>query len=177
MAEPSRGTNDEAVHDTAATAKETVGKLAGDVKGAAGDFKAAAIGQTRELYETARQQATTFADRRKDEAAQSVSDLAASLRQTGKAFEERPNIHGFVGSAADGLEQLATGLRDRSFADIYGDVEAYARRSPATVGAVAVVAGFLLARFIKSSADSLSEASAASRSTAGRRRASVPLDA
>lgn len=155
--------------------------VASEVKGAAGDLTSAAVEQGRQLYEAAREQATGFADQRKNDAAQSVQDLAASLRETGKTFGERPNIQAFVGSAADGLDQLAGGIRDRSFADIYGEVEAYARRSPATVGAVAVAAGFLLARFIKSSADDLSESHAASqaRGSAGaarRRRSPRPLD-
>lgn len=153
--------------------------IAQEVKGVAGDLKTAAVEQGRHLYEAAREQATSFADQRKNDAAQSVADLASSLRETGRSFGERPNIQAFVGSAADGLDQLAGGLRDRSFADIYGDVERYARRSPATVGAVAVVAGFLLARFIKSSADGLSESHAASQrgggaaaAAAAKRRAS-----
>jgi hypothetical protein len=66
-----------------------------------------------------------------------------------------------VGTAADGLEQLATGLRERSFGDIYGDVEAMARRQPVTFAAGAAIAGFLLARFIKSSAEEMAENNAA----------------
>jgi vacuolar-type H+-ATPase subunit H len=135
-----------------------------DAKGIAGDLKTAAVERGRDLLEGARQQATSFADQRKNDAAKSVSDIASSLRETGKTFEERPNIQALVGSAADGLEQLATGLRESSFADLYGEAEAYARRSPVVVGAVAAAAGFLLARFIKSSADELSASAAATRS-------------
>lgn len=151
-----------------------------EAKNAATDIKAAALDQGKQLYETAKVQATGFADQRKNDAAQSVTDLASSLRETGKTFGDRPNIQAFVGSAADGLEQLADGLRERSFAEIYADVEDYARRSPATVGAVAVVAGFLLARFIKSSSDELSgkgavarRASAGARARASSARAAV----
>lgn len=149
-----------------------VGDVTDEVKGAAGDLKSAAVNQSRQLYETARSQATSFADQRKNDAAQSVADLAASLRETGGTFGERPNIQAFVGSAADGLEQLADGLRDRSFAEIYSDVEDYCRRSPMTVAAGAAVAGFLLARFIKASSDDLSEKGAAARASAGRRATS-----
>lgn len=131
--------------------------------GVAEDLRAAALDQGRRLLDDAKRQATSYADDRKNEAARSVSDIAASLRETGRSFEDRPNIRAFVGNAADGLDQLAEGLRERSFAELYGEAEAYARRSPVVVGAVAVVAGFLLARFIKSSADELSESSAAAR--------------
>ena len=117
--------------------------------------------QSRGLLQAARGTATGFVDQRKDTAAQSIADLASSLRETGNTFEEQPSLKAFVGSAADGLDQLATGLKERSFADIYADVEAMARRQPITFGAGAAIAGFLLARFIKSSADELSEANAA----------------
>lgn len=154
---------------TGSSARPGDGDLAGIASGMAGDIAGAAVAQGRQLLETARGQATSFADERKNSAAQSISDLAGSLRDTGKTFEDRPNIASFVGSAADGLEQLAGGIRDRSFADLYGEVETYARRQPVTVAAVALVAGFLAARFIKSSADELSEANAARRSGAGGR--------
>lgn len=150
--------------------------VAADAKDAANDIGSAALEGGRQLFESARSQATSFADGRKNDAAQSVADIASSLRDTRNTFEDRPNIQAFIGSAADGLEQLATGLRDRSFADLYADVESYARRSPVMVGAVAALAGFALARFIKSSADELSEAGArdvARRSAARRRPASL----
>ena len=146
--------------------------IAGDAKdaakSAAKDLKSAAVAQGRQLLEAAKDEATSFADQRKNDAADSVSGIASSLRETGRTFEDRPNIKTLVESAADGLEQLAGGLRERSFADIYSDVEAYARRSPATVGAVAVVAGFVLARFIKSSSDDLSEAASDAARTRAR---------
>lgn len=156
-------------------AAQAAAGVADEVQGAAGDIKSAAKEHGRHLFETAKSEATGFADRRKDDAAKSVSDIAASLRGTGQSLEERPNIRAFVEGAADGLESLADGLRDRSFADIYGDVEAYARRSPLAVGAVAVAAGFLLARFIKSSSDDLSDKARDSRnartpSSSGRTR-------
>lgn len=149
-----------------------------EVKGAAEDLKSAAAEHGRNLLETAKAGATTFADQRKNDAAKSVSDIASSLRGTGQSFEDRPNIKAFVDSAADGLETFADGLKQRSFADIYGDIEDYARRSPLTVGAVAVAAGFLLARFIKSSSDDLSDQAELSRSrSSGRAKAAAPVDA
>lgn len=139
------------------------GGIASEAKAVAGDLKSAAIEQGRQLYEGARQQATSYADERKNEAANSVSGIASSLRDTGKSFGERPNIQAFVDNAADGLEQLASGLRERSFAELYGEAESYARRSPVIVGVAAAAAGFMLARFIKSSADELSEAASATQ--------------
>lgn len=134
-----------------------------DLGGIAGDIAGTAAAQGRVLLESAKGQAVSFADQRKDSAAQSIASIASSLRDTGKGFEEQPNLQTFVASAADGLDQLATGLRDRSFAELYGDIEAYARRQPVVMAAGAAIAGFLLARFIKSSADELSDANARRR--------------
>lgn len=126
--------------------------------GAATDLAGAALEQGRALLGGAREQATGFADLQKDQAAQSVADLATSLRSTGETFEGRPNIQAFVGSAADGLESLADSIRDRSFLELYGEAERFARERPVAVGTGALIAGFLLARFIKSSADGLANA-------------------
>jgi hypothetical protein len=137
----------------------------GEVSGSLSDLKDAATEHGKTLLEGAKQQATSLVDRQKDNAALTVFEFASSLRETGKGFEERPNIQAFVHTAADGLEKLATGLQDRSFVDLYGEAEDYARRSPLIVGAAALGAGFLLARFIKSSSAGLQEAAAASQAT------------
>ena len=91
----------------------SVGKLAhdgramisdvGELKDAAGDIAGAAVEQGKQLLVTVRSQATDYVDSRKDEAAKTVSDFASSLRETTKSLEDRPNIHAFVNSAADGL--------------------------------------------------------------------------
>lgn len=150
----------------------SVGDITGIATGVAGDIADAAKEQGKNLLESAKGQATTFADERKGNAAQSIAEIANSLRETGGGFEDRPSIKAFVGTAADGLDQLAEGIRDRSFAEIYSDVESFARRQPVTVAAGAVLAGFLLARFIKSSAEELAEASSAARAQAAAQQRS-----
>lgn len=126
-----------------------------ELTGLASDIASTAVNHGKQILDAARGQATGFLDQRKNDTAQSISDLASSLRDSGKTFEDRPNILSFMGSAADGLEQLADGIRDRSFAEIYADAEDFARRKPLVLGAATIAAGFLLARFIKSSADEL----------------------
>ncbi len=125
------------------------------LKGDVGDMAGAAVERGRYFIDSAREQATDYADRRKDDIAQSVADFATSLRESTHSFDERPNIRAVVDSAADGLEQLADSIRDRSFADIFNDFEDVVRRRPATVAAVSVAVGFLTARFLKSTAEDL----------------------
>jgi ElaB/YqjD/DUF883 family membrane-anchored ribosome-binding protein len=118
-----------------------------------GDIAGAAVERSRYFIDSAREQATDYVDRRKDDVAQSVADFATSLRESTHSFDERPNIKAVVDSAADGLEQLADSIRDKTFADFFNDFENVVRRRPATVAAVSVAVGFLAARFIKSTAD------------------------
>jgi hypothetical protein len=126
------------------TLKEDVGEIAG-----------AAVERGRHFLDSAREQATVYVDHRKDGVAQSVADLAHSLRESTSSFEDRPNIRAFVDSAAEGLDQLAESIRERSFADIFNEVEEVVRHRPAVVAAISVALGFLTARFIKSSAEGL----------------------
>ncbi len=125
------------------------------LKGDVGDIAGAAVERSRYFIDSAREQATDYVDRRKDDVAQSVADFATSLREATHSFDERPNIRAVVDTAAEGLEQLADSIRDRSFADFFNDFEDVVRRRPATVAAVTVAVGFLTARFIKSTAEDM----------------------
>lgn len=125
------------------------------LKGDVGDIAGVAVERGRHFMDAAREQATVYVDRRKDDMAQSVADFATSLRESTASFDDRPNIRAFVDSAAEGLDQLADSIRDRSFADIFNQVEDVVRQRPAIVAAASVTLGFLAARFIRSSADGL----------------------
>ncbi|MEH3145182.1 MAG: hypothetical protein PGN34_07490 [Methylobacterium frigidaeris] len=111
-----------------------------------------AIERSFSLVEAAREQVGGYVDRRKSDAAQSVSDMASALRESGKGLEQQPNVRAFFDSAADGLEQLSGSIRERSFEEFYSDIEAVARRRPAAVAVATFLTGFLAARFIKASA-------------------------
>lgn len=120
-----------------------------------GDLADAAVERGRGFVEAARTQATDYAQSRKGDAARSVGDLAEALRTSSQSFEDRPNIRAVIDSAAEGLDQLSGTIRDRSFTDLYADAEAVARRSPAVAAAAGALAGFVLARLIKASSDTL----------------------
>ena len=118
----------------------------------------------------AKSQATTYVDRRKDEVAQSIADFANSLREALGQFDDRPGIREFVDSAAGGLDQVADSIRERSFNEIFELGEDLIRRRPGSVAVATMVAGFLAARFIKSSAENIREAEAERRRIAGGQR-------
>jgi hypothetical protein len=129
------------------------------LKGDVGEMAGAAMDQGRHLLDSAREQATGFVDQRKDDLAQSVVNLANSLRDSGSAFEDRQQIRALVDSAAGGLEQLAENIRGRSLADMLADVEGLVRRRPAVAAAATMAAGFLVARFVKASVNSAARGS------------------
>jgi hypothetical protein len=130
----------------------------------------AAVEQGRQFIDSAKEQAAGYVDQRKDEVAQSVQGLAQSLRDACKQFDDRPNIRAFTDSAADGLEHFAESIRSRSFNEIFEDVEAVVRRRPGAVAGASLAAGFLLARFIKASAENIREAEYARRRSQGAGR-------
>jgi hypothetical protein len=121
--------------------------LQGDVENLAG----VAAEQGRGLLDAARLQAQDYVERRKGEAAQSVQDLAQSLRGSGRDMADKPHVRAFFDSAADGLEQLGSSIERRSLGEFYGEAEAFARRAPVAVAVGTFVVGLLAARFIKSS--------------------------
>ncbi|HSP25567.1 MAG TPA: hypothetical protein VLQ65_10345 [Saliniramus sp.] len=108
-------------------------------------------GRGREFIEAAKRHAAEYAAGRKDGAARSVEDVAHSLRESGRAFEDTPHIRAFVDSAAVGLENFAADIRDRPLDDLYADAEDFARRHPVAIATGASLAGLMIARFFKSS--------------------------
>ncbi|GJE55149.1 MULTISPECIES: hypothetical protein [Methylobacterium] len=124
-----------------------------DLKRDVEDTVDVAVERGRGFAAAARTHAVNLAEGRKAEAAKSVSGLAHSLRDSGRTFDDRPNVKAFFDSAAEGLDDLAGSIETRSFNDFYQDAEAFARRSPVAVAVATFAAGFLLARFVKSSGE------------------------
>ncbi len=102
----------------------------------------------------ATQQAKTLLRRQKDLAAEQIEGMAQILRRTSEELQAQ-----HPGMVADCTRQvvrtidgLAAALRDRDINTLIADVEDYARHQPALFMAGATAAGFMLARFLKSSA-------------------------
>ena len=150
---------------------ESLDALKDDVGGLAN----AAVSRGLGFVDAARVQAVDYAAERKGDAARSVGDLAKALRESGKTFDDRPNIRAVMDSAADGLDGLAGTIRDKSFSELYTDAERVARAPPVAVAVAGAVAGFLVARLVKASSDSLREAAGEiGREVASAARAPAP---
>jgi hypothetical protein len=105
--------------------------------------------------EPVKQQARDFAERQKQAGAEQIGGVARAVKGTAEQLErELPFAAEYVRQAADSLEGAADTLRQKSVDDIAHSIADFARQQPAAFLGGAVLAGFVLARFLKSSADS-----------------------
>jgi hypothetical protein len=109
----------------------------------------------REMAHQVKEQAYSTADRQKEAAAQQMGGWAQALRTAADDLRNRGQemAAAYVGQAADGLERASGTVRARDVDELIGTIEDFARRQPVAFLGGAVVAGFGLARFMRSSAD------------------------
>ena len=103
--------------------------------------------------------ARSAADEQKNVAAGRVGGVARALRVASDDLHDQGQslVAGYSRQVAEGLESMAQSLSRRSLGDLVEGVEDFARERPVAVLGGAMVAGFALARFMKSSAGRRSE--------------------
>jgi len=137
----------------AAEARQRAGEAVESVKGKAVSLADEARVQGEELLDTARERAESIAEEQKAMGAEKASRFAEAIRHAAEDLEgASPEVARHVRSAADSVQGIASALRDRSAGQIFEDATAFARRQPTAFFGVAALAGFALARFMKSSA-------------------------
>jgi adenylosuccinate lyase len=100
--------------------------------------------------EAIRGTAEDFAEQRKREGAERIKGLGRAVHGAADEIgKEIPQAADYVHSAADRLERAADELRNRSIEDLIGTLTRFARQQPAAAFAGAVLAGFVLSRFLK----------------------------
>ena len=115
----------------------------------AGDLKR----QAEETAHGMRDRARSMADQQKHAAAGRVEGVAHALRRASDDLREQgqPMIAEYSRYAAEGLESMAQSIDRRDVDDFVEGVENFARERPVAFLGGAMVAGFALARFMKSS--------------------------
>lgn len=130
------------IKEQAATLAARAGEIAGDVKDraveAAGSARAAAV-------ELADQKATTAKDSLADEGHRLADTMRSSAAARGQTLQAK-----VIEVAAGSVDAFADTLSGRSISDLMADVQTYARRHPGVFVAGAALAGFALARFVRS---------------------------
>jgi hypothetical protein len=119
------------------------------VKQQAGELKR----QAKAAADDMRSRAGSVVDQQKHAAAGRVEGIAHALRAASDQLREQgqPMVAEYSRYAAEGLETMAQSLDRRDVGDFVEGVEQFARERPVVFLSGAMVAGFALARFMKSS--------------------------
>jgi len=117
--------------------------------------------------------------RQKESAADRMEQVANAVRSGGRELPGGDGETGrYVEMAADRLESFGRQLREKDINGLIADMQDMARRSPAAFFGGSVLAGFMLARFMKSSSspadDSTGHAQASDSADAGEQGWSHP---
>lgn len=139
----------EAAQDLASTARETARGIREEATAAFEDVKA----EGAAVVESAKQRAMEFADEQKEAGARQAEGIAGSIhRAAGELEDGAPWLARHVHAAAGTVETMARTLRERRPGDLLGDLQDLARRQPMAFFGAAALAGFAIARFLRSSA-------------------------
>jgi hypothetical protein len=136
------------------------------------DVKDKALGLAAASSETIKNQASEFVDAAKDVASEAtdklkqtvdsqksagadyVGSLAGTIRRAAKEFDgDLPIAGSYIRKAASQVEGVADTIRTGNFRDLVRGAQSFARRQPTAFLGMAVLAGFGVVRFLKSSAN------------------------
>jgi hypothetical protein len=161
-------------------ASTTTGSSSSNPASRAGDDRPGEIAaRARDTLDEAKQQAAGLASRVKDEgktvlsqqkegAAEQVTGVAQALRTTADELNQQsPQVGRFVGYAAERLEGFGEQLRRRDLDTLIDDASRWGRESPVALFAGSIAVGFLLSRFLKSSASAPLETAASAPTSHG----------
>ena len=152
------------------------------------DLKNKAIGMAGSSSDAIKDQASEFVDAAKDVASQAtdkfkqtvdgqknagaeyVGSLADTMRRAAREFDGDLPIAGvYIRKAASQIEGVSDSIKTGNFKDLVRGAQSFARRQPTAFLGMAVLAGFGVVRFLKSSAND-SEGTAAGSRHAGEDR-------
>ncbi|MEO1170172.1 MAG: hypothetical protein AAFW97_15820 [Pseudomonadota bacterium] len=104
------------------------------------------------LKTQATQQARDYATQGKDKATGAIKDVSAAMDDAAKSVDDRlgENYGEYARMAAGAVSSLAEKIEAKDVDDMVRDVENFVRRSPAVAIGIAAVAGFAIARLVKS---------------------------
>lgn len=111
--------------------------------------------ESRRLAEKAKEQGQSLIAEQKKATADEIEGVAEALRRAAHEMHQQerpPMITPYAERAAEGLERFSSTLRERDLNALVRQTEDFARRQPGIFVGGAVVTGFLLARFFRSSA-------------------------
>jgi gas vesicle protein len=169
-------------------AGSTTKSVADQALSAGRDLKDKAVGMVGSSSDAIRDQASEFVDAAKDVASQAtdklkqtvdgqkhasaeyVGNLADTMRRAAREFDGDLPIAGvYIRKAASQIEGVSDSIKTGNFKDLVRGAQSFARRQPTAFLGMAVLAGFGVVRFLKSSATESEATAAGSRQTDGSR--------
>ncbi len=110
--------------------------------------------QARDAAQKAKTQAESMLGEQQQAAADQLEGVAMALRKTAEQLDSQDQgpVARYAERAADSLDNLGGKLRDRDIDSLAAQVQDFARQQPGVFLGGAVAAGFLVARFMKSTA-------------------------
>ncbi|RAI43761.1 hypothetical protein [Rhodoplanes roseus] len=155
----------------AGAVKETASGVKDEVVSAATELR----DQAAAMAEPLQQKARSVAEEQKKAGAEKVSGVARAISSAADDIaDEMPQAAAWVRKGASQLEQVSSAVRDKSVEELARDAERFARNNTAAFFGLSLVAGFALARFLKSGAPNASSTQSHAGSPQGR-TASPPL--
>jgi hypothetical protein len=129
--------------------RRTAGEVARDTGDSIAD---AAREQFGDAIDPLRDKMRKIADRQKDAGAGQMEHIAKAVHGAANDLEhDLPTAAGYIHQAADRLERASARMRDGNVDELMHACGDFARRRPGAFFGGAVLAGFALARFLKSS--------------------------
>ncbi len=106
--------------------------------------------ESRRLVRTGQRLAETWIENRKAAVSSRLHETAAGLRRFGETFDAEPNLRDYIAAAADGLDDASIEIGRHDVREMIEGAEDYTRDRPIAVFGVALVAGVLLSRVLRS---------------------------
>jgi hypothetical protein len=136
-------------------AQDLAGSSTDAIKDHASDFVDAA----KDVASQATEKLKGAVDDRKSSGAEYVGSLANSMRRAAREFDvDLPMAGTYIRKAASQVESVSDTIRTGSFNDLLSNAQSFARRQPTAFLGIAVLAGFGVVRFLKSSSEASTEA-------------------
>lgn len=137
--------------DAVADAKAAAASTLDSLKTQASQAADTARGTLSGMASDARGRINDMVDQQKVAGADQLSGIAKAVQTAATDLQDKsPQVARLVGDAASSVDRFAGDLRSRDLRDVLDQVGGFARQQPMAFFAGSVVAGLLLARFLRS---------------------------
>lgn len=132
------------------TGAQTSGPM-GQTAGATREQAGSVAESTKDLASTASEKVASAVAEQKAAGADFVSGMAGSIRRAASEFSQIPQAAQYMRLAADQVDSASEAFRRRDLNQLVSDVRDFARRQPTAFFGAAILAGFAVVRFLKTS--------------------------